>query len=69
MHSVSALPLLSGKNIVTEAEDEMGDAYKHIIPWAQVGVNKCIVPLEMVITVSFTYSFIVIWCSLERGII
>lgn len=47
----------------------MGDAYKHIIPLAQVEVNKCILSLEMVITVSFTYSFIVIWCSLERGII
>lgn len=69
MHSVSALPLLSSKDIVTGEENEMGDAYKHIIPLAQVEVNKCILSLEMVITVSFTYSFIVIWCSLERGII
>lgn len=46
----------------------MGDAYKHTIPWAQVGVlqNKCVESLR-VITVSFTYLFTIIWCSLERG--
>lgn len=39
-YSVSALPLLSGKAVITEAEavNEIGDASKYSVPWAQVAV-------------------------------
>jgi len=64
MRSVSVLPLLSGKAIITEAEtvNEMGDAYKYGMPWAQVAVlqNKCMVSPEMVISVSLPYLFAVL---------
>lgn len=63
-YSVSAWPLLSGKAVIREAEalKETGDAYKYSIPWAQVAVlqNKCMVSPETVITVSLTYSLIVL---------